>query len=175
MMKKCTRCNSVINWHRPFCPLCGGFVTDMPRQAAKKISSVRKEHAPVAPSPANIPPAQAADIPVVPQAPPTYPEQAPAPLPPAAQEPVPAPPLPDAVPPAGLFSQIHQTPAVPAPKPSAPSPAERTPPPFPQIMGSFSWIHQSPRSAEVTDTPDPKRHASDGDSDFPKTFPGAGD
>ena len=30
-MKKCNRCSNVIDWERPFCPLCGGQVTDVPR------------------------------------------------------------------------------------------------------------------------------------------------
>jgi hypothetical protein len=173
-MKKCTRCNNVIDWDKAFCPLCGGSVTDVPNTARQEQMNNKFEDfgqaAPLLPPISDVqegPPTARTEppipgVPPVPSAPPLPgpPPQMPAvrAVPPSA--PFSAPPIPavDAspvVPPAPrtVSPPVPPIPGVPPVPPAPPLPGPPLPvASSPQLASPLSQMHQIP-GAQPTPTP----------------------
>ena len=136
-MKKCNRCNNVLDWEKPFCPLCGGQVIDVPRSerpepvaaspvvveniGAPQVPQAAAHVEPPSPPAPQLPPAHIAAVPpppvppipasaIIPSIPPPVPQLPSSPPIPTAGIKMPPQPIPD-VPLAGMISQIHQSPA----------------------------------------------------------------
>ena len=145
----------MIDWDKPFCPLCGGPVTDVPSPpraepsapaVVEKISSAQREPALVPP-----PPGQAAasplappvpQVPPLPQAPlPTAPPFAQASVPPVPLAParVPAPPAQVQVPPLPPIAPSGGVRVPEAPLPPSVPPLPQAPP----MAETISQIHQA--------------------------------
>lgn len=115
-VKKCSRCNTVLTWDKPYCPLCGGYTVDY-------MEPVRKVEQAQAAAPVDTAPAEEAPAAVHPEPTPAE-TQAPAETPrPAADIPArPAPSIP------GLEYLEEEEEAVPA-APAAAAPAALAPAP----------------------------------------------
>ena len=143
-MKKCNRCNSFIDWDKPFCPLCGSAETiDVPKP--ERYEPIRD----VAPAAAeNIDPQQVT-APIEPPRPPA-PQLPPAPV--AAVPP--APPIPAAamIPPISLPVPpvASLTPVSPPVPPATLTDFQAILPPIPDVpsAGSISQIHNTLDSAD---------------------------
>ncbi|MCL2684105.1 MAG: hypothetical protein FWE55_02570 [Synergistaceae bacterium] len=162
-MKKCKRCNSVIDWEKLFCPLCGGQVSDIPRPeravpaveapavveyiGAPQAAPVVPPEFPMPPVPTPVP-AASLQQPVPP--PPPITQRIPVPVPPKLRTDIQAPPL-------SSIPGVPNVPGVPSVQnvpgitgvpgvPGAGVPGVPASPQIPTIpqAGSISQIHQTP-------------------------------
>ena len=157
-MKKCNRCNNVIDWDKPFCPLCGGQVIDTPRSeriepvgetiqaaaekmAAQEVAMMVEPPSPPAPQ---LPPAPITAVPP----PPASPIQAATMIPP-----IPSP-IPPTLPPPPFQPQAFTVEAPPTLSsiPGVPAfPQDSAIPP----LGSISQIHDTDVAADLFTPPPP--------------------
>ena len=67
-VKKCSRCSSLLNWNKPYCPICGGYTVEAPdiKPTASPVESApTPEPAPVV----QVAPVEAPEAPKMPEAP----------------------------------------------------------------------------------------------------------